>query len=92
MGESFDVITKLCDGSHPFSATLKEAKKPLVILGADQLTRKDGAKILYETQALAKALGDNSNVNFSQLLYSNFIEIVIIIYLLNFRLHRIGKS
>ncbi|KAL6448649.1 hypothetical protein ACFW04_000479 [Cataglyphis niger] len=60
LGESFDIITKLRDGSHPFSAILKEAKKPLVILGADQLTRKDGAKILYETQALTKALGDNS--------------------------------
>lgn len=64
MGESFDVIAKLCDGSHPFSATLKEAKKPLIILGANQLTRKDGARILYETQTLTKALGDNSKVNF----------------------------
>lgn len=72
MGESFDVITKLRNGSHPFSTTLKEAKKPLVILGADQLTRKDGAKILYETQALAKALGDNSKVNFMTILYDNF--------------------
>ncbi|TGZ49837.1 NADH-ubiquinone oxidoreductase 75 kDa subunit, mitochondrial [Temnothorax longispinosus] len=60
LGESFDIITKLRNGSHPFCATLKEAKKPLVILGADQLTRKDGAKILYETQELTKALGDNS--------------------------------
>ncbi|KYN21274.1 NADH-ubiquinone oxidoreductase 75 kDa subunit, mitochondrial [Trachymyrmex cornetzi] len=60
LGESFDIITKLRNGSHPFCATLKEAKKPLVILGADQLTRQDGAKILYETQALAKALGDNT--------------------------------
>jgi len=63
LGESFDVITKLRNGSHQFCTTLKEAKKPLVILGADQLTRKDGTKILYETQALAKALGDNSKVS-----------------------------
>ncbi|XP_070167545.1 NADH-ubiquinone oxidoreductase 75 kDa subunit, mitochondrial [Polyergus mexicanus] len=63
LGESFDVIAKLRDGSHPFSATLKEAKKPLIILGANQLTRKDGARILYETQTLTKALGDNSKAS-----------------------------
>lgn len=64
LGESLDVITKLRDGSHPFCKTLKKAKKPLVILGANQLSRKDGAKILFETQSLAKALGDNSKVRY----------------------------
>ncbi|XP_015600352.1 NADH-ubiquinone oxidoreductase 75 kDa subunit, mitochondrial [Cephus cinctus] len=59
LGDSIDIITKLKNGSHPFSATLKNAKKPLIILGAEQLTRKDGAKIVSETQALANTLGNN---------------------------------
>ena len=60
LGQSPDIITQLRSGSHPFSNTLKSAKKPLIILGAEQLTRKDGAKILSETQLLAQALGENS--------------------------------
>ena len=60
LGQSPDIITQLRNGSHPFSNTLKSAKKPLIILGAEQLTRKDGAKILSETQLLAQALGENS--------------------------------
>lgn len=62
LGDSLDIITQLKSGTHPFSSTLKNAKKPLIILGAEQLTRKDGAKILAETQALAKALESTSKV------------------------------
>ncbi|XP_076653913.1 NADH dehydrogenase (ubiquinone) 75 kDa subunit [Halictus rubicundus] len=61
LGESPDIITQLKNGTHPFSNTLKAAKRPLVILGAEQLTRKDGVKILSETQSLAQALGEKSN-------------------------------
>ncbi|CAK9821688.1 NADH-ubiquinone oxidoreductase 75 kDa subunit, mitochondrial [Anthophora retusa] len=60
LGESPDIITKLRNGSHPFSNILKSAKRPLIILGAEQLTRKDGAKILSETQLLGKTVGENS--------------------------------
>ena len=63
LGQSPDIITQLRNGSHPFSNTLKSAKKPLIILGAEQLTRKDGAKILAETQLLAQALGENSKAS-----------------------------
>lgn len=61
LGESPDIITQLKNGTHPFYNTLKAAKRPLVILGVEQLTRKDGAKVLSETQALAQALGETSN-------------------------------
>lgn len=63
LGDSVDIITQLKNGSHSFSSTLKNAKKPLIILGVEQLTRKDGGKILAETQALAKALEDNVQSN-----------------------------
>ncbi|XP_043522467.1 NADH-ubiquinone oxidoreductase 75 kDa subunit, mitochondrial [Frieseomelitta varia] len=60
LGQSADIVTQLRNGTHSFSNTLKSAKKPLIILGVDQLTRKDGAKILSETQLLAQALGENT--------------------------------
>ncbi|XP_043254609.1 NADH-ubiquinone oxidoreductase 75 kDa subunit, mitochondrial isoform X1 [Colletes gigas] len=61
LGQSPEIITQLRNGTHAFSKTLKAAKKPLVILGVEQLNRKDGAKILSETQLLAQSLGDNTN-------------------------------
>lgn len=60
LGQSPEIITQLRNGTHSFSNTLRTAKKPLIILGIEQLTRKDGAKILCETQLLAETLGDKS--------------------------------
>lgn len=60
LGQSPEIITQLRNGTHKFSNILKSAKKPLIILGAEQLSRKDGAKILSETQLLAQTLGENS--------------------------------
>lgn len=60
LGDTADIIPQLRNSSHPFANTLKSAKKPLIILGVEQLTRKDGAKILSEAQMLAKTLGDKS--------------------------------
>lgn len=56
LGQSTNTITEVKSGSNPFSAVLKKAKKPMVILGAEQLTRPDGAKILAETQALCETI------------------------------------
>lgn len=60
LGQSMDVITELRKGTHPFCERLRSAKRPVVILGAEQLTREDGAKVLAEAQALARALEDVS--------------------------------
>lgn len=53
LGEDPNIIQELADGSHPFSAKLKSAKKPLIIIGADTLKRCDGAAILSAVQSLA---------------------------------------
>ncbi|XP_076183124.1 NADH dehydrogenase (ubiquinone) 75 kDa subunit isoform X2 [Ptiloglossa arizonensis] len=63
LGEFPEIITQLRNGTHAFSNTLKNAKKPLVILGVEQLTRKDGLKILSETQLLAQTLEENSKAS-----------------------------
>ncbi|XP_029049915.1 NADH-ubiquinone oxidoreductase 75 kDa subunit, mitochondrial [Osmia bicornis bicornis] len=63
LGQSPEIITQLRNGSHAFSNILKSAKKPLIILGIEQLTRKDGAKILCETQLLAQSLEDKSKTS-----------------------------
>ncbi|XP_012175845.1 NADH-ubiquinone oxidoreductase 75 kDa subunit, mitochondrial [Bombus affinis] len=60
LGQSPEIITQLRNGTHSFWNILRSAKKPLIILGVEQLMRKDGAKILSETQLLAQALGEKT--------------------------------
>ncbi|XP_008556846.1 NADH-ubiquinone oxidoreductase 75 kDa subunit, mitochondrial [Microplitis demolitor] len=63
LGQSPDIINQLKNNNHPFNEILRKAKKPIIILGADQLTRKDGQQILSATQELAKVLGENTKVS-----------------------------
>lgn len=61
LGESADTLKQLADGSHPFSKRLSCAKKPLIIVGADLLSRQDGAAQLALAQTLASKLKPESN-------------------------------
>lgn len=60
LGDSASDLKKLVDGSHPFSAKLKAAKRPLIVLGSQQLARSDGAAILSHVQQLAKKLSSSA--------------------------------
>jgi NADH-quinone oxidoreductase subunit G len=55
LGVHPDVLSKIADGSHPFAEVLKNAKKPMIIVGMAALTRADGGAIL----ATARSLADN---------------------------------
>ncbi|KAJ3367060.1 hypothetical protein GGF32_000122 [Allomyces javanicus] len=52
LGESATALASLIDGSHPFAATLKAAKKPLVIVGSGVFAHGDKAYILSALQQL----------------------------------------
>ncbi|XP_055682519.1 NADH-ubiquinone oxidoreductase 75 kDa subunit, mitochondrial [Lutzomyia longipalpis] len=56
LGNDANTLSQIISGSHPFAAKLKAAKRPLVIVGADQLTRKDGKAILANLQTFANQL------------------------------------
>lgn len=56
-------MSELKNGSHAFSKILMNAKKPMIILGANQLDRKDGARLLAEAQELTKVIGDKATVS-----------------------------
>ncbi len=55
LGADAGLLSRIADGSHPFAATLKSAKKPMIIVGMAALTRADGAAVL----AAAKSVADN---------------------------------
>lgn len=56
LGDGTDVLEKLANGSHPFSQTLSKAKRPMIVLGAQQFERADGAAILASVQKLSSQL------------------------------------
>lgn len=79
------------NGQHAFSETLKKAKKPLIILGAEQFGRKDGAQMLSAAQELAKSLGDTTKV--CSIIYNRKLLQILGYYLkfYNCSLQQIGK-
>lgn len=56
LGDSATLVNQLVEGSHKFSKKLADAKKPLIILGAEQLDRCDGAILHSQVQLLARQL------------------------------------
>ncbi|XP_011496020.1 PREDICTED: NADH-ubiquinone oxidoreductase 75 kDa subunit, mitochondrial [Ceratosolen solmsi marchali] len=62
LGQSVELISQLKLGTNSFRAILNNAKKPMVILGSEQLSRPDGAKILAEVQSLCKAINNSTKV------------------------------
>lgn len=56
LGKSPDIISQIKSGLNPFSEVLKNSRRPMVILGSQQLSRKDGAHILAITQSLCKTI------------------------------------
>lgn len=54
LGDSPKIVDELLSGSHPFMEKLNNAKKPLIILGSQQLERDDGAAILSRVQQLSR--------------------------------------
>lgn len=63
LGEQPQVIADIVAGKHPFAKKLAAAKKPVIIVGADQLARKDGAAILGKLYDYAESL--NKDVSFA---------------------------
>lgn len=62
MGESPEVINDIINGKHPISKKLASASKPVIIIGADQLARKDGAAILSALHGYANKLSKDVSI------------------------------
>jgi NADH-quinone oxidoreductase subunit G len=57
LGADPSVINTLHDGTHPFAETLRNAKKPLIIVGQGALARADGSAVLAAAWRLAGSVG-----------------------------------
>lgn len=57
LGAGPETLKALVDGDHKFTAKLKKAKRPLIIIGQGAVSRSDGAAILANAAKLAIAYG-----------------------------------
>ena len=57
LGDTPAVLASLLDGTHEFVAALKNAARPMIVVGQGALARPDGAAVLAAVWALAKSVG-----------------------------------
>jgi NADH-quinone oxidoreductase subunit G len=57
LGTDIGVLEAIADGSHAFAKVLKDAKRPMIILGAGALNRADGAAVLHLAARIADDTG-----------------------------------
>ena len=57
LGASPSVLQEIADGTHAITQMLKDAKRPMLILGQGALARADGAAILHLARRIASATG-----------------------------------
>ena len=57
LGAGTDTLAALARGELGFAETLRQAKKPMLILGMGALSRPDGAAVLRQAADLAEGLG-----------------------------------
>ena len=64
LGDGPDALQRLADGKGDFAKIMKDAERPMIIVGQDALARPDGAQILALARAVAvkfKAVGADWN-------------------------------
>ena len=57
LGDGPEVLKALANGRHDFAKVLKQAKKPMLILGQGALIRPDGAALLALARKIAESRG-----------------------------------
>ncbi|HEV7959685.1 MAG TPA: NADH-quinone oxidoreductase subunit NuoG [Rhizomicrobium sp.] len=57
LGTDIGVLEAIAEGSHAFAKVLKDAKRPMIILGAGALNRADGAAVLRLAARIASDTG-----------------------------------
>ncbi len=56
LGNQASVVEEIASGKHPFAQRLKQAKNPMIIVGANLLARNDGKSFLSSLHSFASQL------------------------------------
>ena len=65
LGAGPQTLKDVADGKHSFAATLREAKNPMVIVGAAAAARPDGAAVLALAARIALAAGQGKDAGWN---------------------------
>ena len=57
LGAGPDTLKEIADGSHAFAKVLKDAERPMIIVGQGALAREDGAAVLAAAKKIADTTG-----------------------------------
>jgi NADH-quinone oxidoreductase subunit G len=57
LGNDITILEKIADGSHPFAKVLTQAERPMIVLGAGAIARKDGEAVLHLAARIAADTG-----------------------------------
>lgn len=57
LGAGTQTLRGVADGSNPFASVLRQAERPMLILGQGALTRSDGEAVLHAARQVADKLG-----------------------------------
>jgi NADH-quinone oxidoreductase subunit G len=57
LGAGPQTLTEIANGTHPFAQILKDAERPMIVVGQGALARADGAAVLAAARALADSVG-----------------------------------
>jgi NADH-quinone oxidoreductase subunit G len=57
LGDGPRTLAEIAGGAHAFSARLRAAKKPMIVLGQGALARRDGATVLGLARKIAESFG-----------------------------------
>ncbi len=57
LGINISTLEAIADGAHPFAQVLKDAKRPMIILGSGAIARPDGAAVLALAARIASDTG-----------------------------------
>nr|XP_002121686.1 NADH-ubiquinone oxidoreductase 75 kDa subunit, mitochondrial-like [Ciona intestinalis] len=63
LGDSIQTLKQLSDGTHPFSAKLKAAKNPIVVVGSEVFSRQDGGGVHAAVSTIAQKARISSAAN-----------------------------
>jgi NADH-quinone oxidoreductase subunit G len=57
LGDGIGVLEQIANGGHDFAKVLRDAKRPMIVLGASTVARRDGAAILRLAAKIAADTG-----------------------------------
>lgn len=75
LGSSASVVSEIANGTHPFAQRLKQAKRPLIIVGAESLARSDGSGLMSLHSFAQQLKPENSEWKVWNVLHTNASQV-----------------